>query len=105
MLAERYILVSVRRVTGRDAVADAGRDAETDVAIEDEWCMEVDRGAEDGTTRILWSVGNGFVDDGRDLEPGAGYFVLDDAASDTEHGTDRKYEDRPGSAGDVRQQV
>jgi hypothetical protein len=32
MLAERYILVSEG-----NAVADAGRDVETDVAIEDEW--------------------------------------------------------------------
>jgi hypothetical protein len=102
MLAERYILV-----TGTCAGADAGRDSETDVAIEDEWCLESDWGASDGKTRNVWSVGNGFVDDGRDDEPGTGYLVLFSGyASDAnDDGTDLEYEDRAGGAGDLRQQV
>ena len=103
MLAERYILV-----TGTSAGADAGRDSETDVAIEDEWCLESDWGAGEWKTRNLWDVGNGFVDDGRDDEPGTGDLVLfsggagSNAANDD---TDLEVEDRAGSAGDLRQQV
>ena len=102
MFAERYILV-----TGTSAGADAGRDSETDVAIEDEWCLESDRGAGDGKTRNLWSVGNGFVDDGRDDEPGTGYLVLfgGGASNAADDGTDLEDEDRTGGAGDLRQQV
>jgi hypothetical protein len=104
MLAERYILV-----TGTSAEADAGRDSETDVAIEDEWCLESDRGAGDGKTRNLWSVGNGFVDDRRDDEPGTGYLVFfidaDGADNADDDGTDLEDEDRTGSAGNLRQQV
>ena len=103
MLAERYILV-----TGTSAEADAGRDSETDVAIEDEWCLESDWGASDGKTRNVWSVGNGFVDDRRDDEPGTGDLILfgggagSNAADDD---TDLEDEDRAGGAGDLRQQV
>ena len=102
MLAERYILV-----TGTCAGADAGRDSETDVAIEDEWCLESDRGAGDGKTRNLWDVGNGFVDDGRDDEPGTGYLVLfgRGAGNAADDDTDLEDEDRAGGAGDLRQQV
>ena len=102
MLAERYILV-----TGRCVVADAGRDSETDVAIEDEWCLESDWGAGDGKTRNVWSVGNGFVDDRRDDEPGTGYLVLFNggAGNADDYGTDLEHEDRAGCAGDLRQQV
>jgi hypothetical protein len=100
MLAERYILV-----TGASAGADAGRDSETDVAIEDEWYMESDRGAGDGKTRNLWGVGNGLVDGERDDGPGSGYLVLfnDDADNANDDGTDLEYEDRVGGVTDVRQ--
>ena len=102
MLAERYILV-----TETSAGVDAGRDSETDVAIEDEWCLESDRSAGDGETRNLWDVGNGFVDGKRDDGPGSGYLVLfnGDADNANHDGTDLEYEDRVGGATDVRQQV
>jgi hypothetical protein len=66
MCAERYILV-----TEDTRKTDVGRDAETDVAIEDDG-MEEDGGAVDGESRIGWDVGDGFVDGDHESGTSAG---------------------------------
>jgi hypothetical protein len=81
MFAERYILV-----TEENAGADVGRDAETDVAIEDDGMEEDDGGAVDGESRIGWNVGDGFADGDRDAGTGAGdRIVLTDDDSEDQH--------------------
>jgi len=71
MCAERYILV-----TEENAGADVGRDAETDVAIEDDGMEEDDGGAVDRKSRIGWNVGDGFADGDRDAGASAGLGIV-----------------------------
>ena len=94
MCAERYILV-----TEETRKTDVGRDAETDVAIEDDG-MEEDGGAVDGESRIGWNVGDGSAD--RDHEPGtsAGYGT-DHNDDDTDEDHHYVVEDWSLSPGDV----
>jgi hypothetical protein len=80
MCAERYILV-----TEENAEADAGRDAETDVAIEDDGMEEDDGGAVDRESRIGWNVRDGFADGDRDAGAGAGGIVHANDDSEGQH--------------------
>jgi len=81
MWAERYILV-----TAGHAGADAGRDAEKDVAIEDEWIvyrwMEDNWGAGDRVSCNGWSSGGGSADGGRSA--GTVDFIIDNNNDDSD---------------------